>query len=51
MRNIPSTLTIEVPNEFQIALKDPEHGRLVYEAKIGITSDGESKGAAGNATR
>jgi hypothetical protein len=38
MRNIPSTLTVEVPNEFQIAIKDPEHGRLVYEAKIGITS-------------
>jgi hypothetical protein len=52
MRNIPSTITIEVPNEFQIAMKDPEHGRLVYEAKIGITSDsGEAKGAAGNATR
>lgn len=52
MRNIPSTITIEVPNEFQIAMKDPEHGRLVYEAKIGITSDsGEGKGAAGNATR
>jgi hypothetical protein len=52
MRNIPSTITIEVPNEFQIAMKDPEHGRLVYEAKIGITSDSsDAKGAAGNATR
>ena len=52
MRSIPSQITIEVPNEFQIATQDPEHGRLVYEAKIGITSDSDgSKGAAGNATR
>jgi hypothetical protein len=38
MRNIPNSVTIEVPNEFSIALTDPEAGRLVYEAKIGITS-------------
>lgn len=50
MRNIPSTITIEVPNEFQIAMQDPTHGRLVYEAKIGITSDSDGK-AAGGATR
>jgi hypothetical protein len=51
MRNIPSTMTIEVPNEFQIAVKDPEHGRLVYEAKIGITTESGKGGAAGDATR
>jgi hypothetical protein len=51
MRSIPSTLTIEVPNEFQIAIKDPEHGRLVYEAKIGITTESGKGGAAGDATR
>jgi hypothetical protein len=51
MRNIPSTITIEVPNEFSIAMKDPEHGRLVYEAKIGITSEAGKGGAAGDATR
>jgi hypothetical protein len=51
MRNIPSTLTVEVPNEFQIAIKDPEHGRLVYEAKIGITTESGKGGAAGDATR
>ena len=49
MRNIPSTITIEVPNEFQIAMQDPTHGRLVYEAKIGITSDSDGK-ASGSAT-
>jgi hypothetical protein len=31
-------VTIEVPNEFSIAIEDPDSGRLVYEAKIGITS-------------
>jgi hypothetical protein len=38
MRNIPKEMKIEVPNEFSIAIQDPEAGRLVYEAKIGITS-------------
>jgi len=52
MGKVPAQITIEVPNEFQIAMQDPEHGRLVYEAKIGITSEsGDAKGAAGNATR
>jgi hypothetical protein len=36
--NVPKEIVIEVPNEFSIALKDPDAGRLVYEAKIGITS-------------
>jgi hypothetical protein len=48
MRNIPSTITIEVPNEFQIAMEDPQHGRLVYEAKIGITSEPEGKTSGGD---
>jgi hypothetical protein len=39
----PSEVTIEVPNEFEIALKDPTHGRMVYEAKIGIMSDEKAK--------
>jgi hypothetical protein len=38
MRNVPKEVKIDVPNEFSIALDDPEAGRLVYEAKIGITS-------------
>lgn len=37
--NVPRTVEIEVPNEFQIAIDDPTHGRLVYEAKIGIFSN------------
>jgi hypothetical protein len=40
--NPPSEVVIEVPNEFSIVLKDPEHGRMVYEAKIGITSADKS---------
>jgi hypothetical protein len=48
MRNIPATITIEVPNEFQIAMQDPEHGRLVYEAKIGITSENDGKTSGGD---
>jgi hypothetical protein len=50
MGKVPSQLTVEVPNEFQIAIQDPEHGRLVYEAKIGITSEGDGK-ASGSSTR
>jgi predicted small lipoprotein YifL len=39
----PSEVVVEVPNEFEIALKDPAHGRMVYEAKIGIMSDDKAK--------
>ena len=34
----PSEVLVEVPNEFSLVLKDPQFGRMVYEAKIGITS-------------
>ncbi|HEY3500426.1 MAG TPA: hypothetical protein VGK73_37295 [Polyangiaceae bacterium] len=34
----PAEVKIAVPDEFQIELDDPTHGRMVYEAKIGITS-------------
>jgi len=37
-RAVPKEVVVEVPNEFSIAIVDPDHGRLVYEAKIGITS-------------
>jgi hypothetical protein len=40
---LPSEVTIEVPNEFQISMKDPTYGRMVYEAKIGIMSDEKAK--------
>ena len=34
----PNEVTIEVPNDYQIVLNDPEHGKMVYEAKIGLLS-------------
>jgi hypothetical protein len=40
---IPGPITIEVPNEDQIVLTDPKLGKLVYEAKIGLTSDGKAE--------
>ena len=35
----PSSVTITVPNDYQIELNDPKLGKLVYEAKIGIASE------------
>ena len=35
----PSSVTISVPNDYQIELNDPKLGKLVYEAKIGIASE------------
>jgi hypothetical protein len=34
----PNEVKIEVPNDYQIVLDDPEHGKMVYEAKIGLLS-------------
>lgn len=34
----PSSVTILVPNDYQIAINDSKLGKLVYEAKIGILS-------------
>jgi len=41
MGNIPRELVIEVPSESEIAIKDPKHGRLVYEAKLGLMGEQE----------
>jgi hypothetical protein len=35
----PSQIVFEVPNDYQIALKDPKHGRLVFQAKVGVVTD------------
>ena len=35
---LPGSITIQVPNEYQIVLTDPKLGKLVYEAKIGTAS-------------
>lgn len=40
-RNPPSEITFEVPNDYQIIQKDPELGKLVFEAKISTLGDGK----------
>jgi len=35
----PGPVTIDVPNDYQIVVTDPKLGKLVYNAKIGATSD------------
>lgn len=37
--NVPKEVVIEVPNESEIAIKDPKDGKLVYQAKIGIVGE------------
>ena len=32
-------VVFEVPNDYQIALKDPKHGRLVFQAKVGSVQE------------
>lgn len=35
----PRETAVEVPNDYQIIFNDPQHGKMVYEAKIGITGE------------
>jgi hypothetical protein len=35
---VPAEVVIEVPNEYQIVVNDPQHGKLVYTAKMGMAS-------------
>ncbi len=35
----PAKVVVEVPNDYQIAFKDPKAGRLVFQAKIGVDSE------------
>ena len=35
---LPGSVTVQVPNDYQISLDDPKLGKLVYEAKIGLLS-------------
>jgi hypothetical protein len=36
LARLPRQFVITVPNEYSIEVNDPVHGKLVYEAKIGI---------------
>lgn len=35
----PGETKIEVPNDYQIIVEDPKHGKMVYEAKLGLTGE------------
>jgi hypothetical protein len=37
-RKPPSEVKFDVPNEYRIIVHDPERGKLVYEAKVGIAN-------------
>ncbi len=37
--NPPAKIVFEVPNDYQIALKDPTAGRLVFQAKVGVVTE------------
>jgi hypothetical protein len=37
--NPPAKVVFEVPNDYQIAVKDPTHGRLVFQAKVGSLTE------------
>ncbi len=39
MARIPRTLEIELPNDFSIVLNDPEFGKLIFDAKIGMIEE------------
>lgn len=36
MPRVPRTLEIDLPNDFSIVMKDPEFGKLTFDAKIGM---------------
>ncbi|MES1183000.1 MAG: hypothetical protein ABUL60_04245 [Myxococcales bacterium] len=35
----PAKIVFEVPNDYQIAFKDPKAGRLVFQAKVGVVTE------------
>lgn len=36
MPKIPSSLNVELPNDYSIIVSDPEYGAMMYDAKIGL---------------
>jgi len=36
LAKVPSTLKIDLPNDYSIVISDPEHGAMHYDAKIGM---------------
>jgi hypothetical protein len=39
MPKVPRSLQVELPNDYTIVVKDPEHGAMTYDAKIGTMED------------
>jgi hypothetical protein len=37
--NAPAKIVFEVPNDYQIVIKDPKAGRLVFQAKVGVVTE------------
>lgn len=40
---VPNEVTFEVPNAYQIVQKDPDDGKVVFEAKLGLLADPNPK--------
>lgn len=38
-RGAPGETKVEVPNDYQIILNDSKHGKMVYEAKVGLIGE------------
>jgi hypothetical protein len=36
MAKVPPALSVELPNDYSIVIKDPEYGPMMYDAKIGL---------------
>jgi hypothetical protein len=39
MARVPRHLLVELPNDYTIVVKHPEHGAMYYDAKIGTMED------------
>ena len=37
MANVPAKLVLTAPDRYSLAVDDPTHGKMVYEAKVGLT--------------
>jgi hypothetical protein len=38
-RGAPGETEVEVPNDYQMILQDPKHGKMVFEAKVGLLGE------------
>jgi hypothetical protein len=36
MPRVPASLKVELPNDYSIVISDPEHGAMLFDAKIGL---------------